>query len=90
MTYKVGIVGTGAIGWRIIKEMDKHKDFEVAGFAKTSTGGRFKDLNSKYPFYVSKNVNMEKYSLDDMYIRLKSKKDDFSELIHQDIYLIYC
>ena len=79
MTYKVGIVGTGAIGWRIIKEMDKHKDFEVAGFAKTSTGGRFKDLNSKYPFYVSKNVNMEKYSLDDMYIRLKSKKDDFSE-----------
>lgn len=79
MTYKAGIVGTGAIGWRIIKEMDEHKDYEVAGFAKTSIGGRFKDLISKYPFYVSSNINMEKYSFDDTHIRLNSKKADFSK-----------
>ena len=79
LKYKVGIVGTGAIGWRIIKEMDNHKDYEVAGFAKSSTGGRFKDLVSKYPFYVSKIINMQKYSFDDMLIRLRSRKSDFSD-----------
>ena len=79
MTYKVGIVGTGAIGWRLIKEMDEHKDYEIAGFAKTSTGGRFKDLISKYPFYVSENINMKKYSFDDTFIRLNSRKADFDK-----------
>ena len=77
MTYKVGVVGTGAIGWRIIKGMDNHKDFEVAGFAKSTTGGRFKDLSSEYPFYVSEKIDAERYTFDDLLIRLRSRKSDF-------------
>ena len=79
MTYKAGIVGTGAIGWRILQEMDEHKDYEVTGFAKTSIGGRFKDLISKYSYYVTEQINMKKYSFDDTRIRLKSRKTDFNK-----------
>jgi len=79
LTYKTGIVGTGAIGWRLIKEMENHKDYEVVGFAKTTTSGRFKDLASKYPFYVSGNIDMKRYSYGDTHIRLNSKEVDFEK-----------
>ncbi len=79
LTYKIGVVGPGTIGRRIIESLNKHPDYEVIGVAKTSKNNWPKDLFSKYNFYVSDKIDMKKYSFGDTQIRLDAKLKEFSE-----------